>query len=76
MVDMTKMSGIVTEAGFAHMFSEQAKDSGYVTKAYIDLFVTELPDKSFQSNALINADQIRFNGNIVANDTVFCGQER
>lgn len=68
-VDMTKMSGIVTEAGFVHMFSEQAKDSGYVTKAYIDLFVTELPDKSFQSNALINADQIRFNGNIVANDT-------
>ena len=68
-VDMTKMSGIVTEAGFVHMFSEQAKDSGYVKQAYIDLFMTELPDKSFQSNALINADQIRFNGNIVANDT-------
>ena len=68
-VDMTKMSGIITKAGLTDIFSSLADNNGYVRKAYIDLFVTQLPDKSFQSNAVINADQIRFNGNIVANDT-------
>jgi hypothetical protein len=68
-VDMTKMSGIITKDGLTEMFSSLADNNGYVRKAYIDLFVTQLPDKSFQSNAVINADQIRFNGNIVANDT-------
>lgn len=68
-VDMTKMSGLITEAGLTGMFSQIADDKGYVKKAYIDLFVTELPDGRFQSNAIIDADQIRFNGNIVANNT-------
>ena len=74
-VDMTKMSGLITEAGLTGMFSSLADNNGYVRKAYIDLFVTQLPDKSFQSNAVINADQIRFNGNIVANDTFFVDTE-
>lgn len=68
-VDMTKMSGIITEAGLTGMFSQIADTNGYVKKSYIDLFVTELPEGGFQSNAIIDADQIRFNGNIVANDT-------
>lgn len=68
-VDMTKMSGLITEAGLTGMFSQIADNKGYVKKAYIDLFVTELPEGGFQSNAIIDADQIRFNGNIVANDT-------
>lgn len=68
-VDMTKMSGIITEAGLTGMFSQLADANGYVRKAYIDLFVTALPEGGFQSNAIINADQIRFNGNIVANNT-------
>nr|WP_308758170.1 hypothetical protein [uncultured Bacteroides sp.] len=74
-VDMTKMSGIITKDGLTEMFSSLADDNGYVRKAYIDLFVTQLPDKSFQSNAVISADQIRFNGNIVANDTFFVDTE-
>lgn len=74
-VDMTKMSGLVTAAGLTEMFSTLADDNGYVKKSYIDLFVTQLPDKSFQSNAVISADQIRFNGNIVANDTFFVDTE-
>lgn len=74
-VDMTKMSGIITKAGLTDIFSSLADNNGYVRKAYIDLFVTQLPDKSFQSNAVINADQIRFNGNIVANDTFFVDTE-
>ena len=74
-VDMTKMSGIITKDGLTGMFSSLADNNGYVRKAYIDLFVTQLPDKSFQSNAVISADQIRFNGNIVANDTFFVDTE-
>lgn len=74
-IDMTKMSGIITEAGLTEMFSSLADNNGCVQKAYIDLFVTQLPDKSFQSNAIINADQIRFNGNIVANGTFFVDTE-
>lgn len=74
-VDMTKMSGIITKDGLTEMFSSLADNNGYVRKAYIDLFVTQLPDKSFQSNAVISADQIRFNGNIVANDTFFVDTE-
>lgn len=68
-VDMTKMSGLITEAGLTGMFSQLADTNGYVKKSYIDLFVTALPEGGFQSNAIIDADQIRFNGNIVANNT-------
>lgn len=64
-------SGLVTASDFAELFAEKAAADGYVKKAYIDLFVTELPDGTFQSNAVVNANQIRFNGNIVANDTFF-----
>ena len=68
-VDMTKMSGLVTAAGFADMFSEQADSNGYVVRSDIKLFITEDDTKRLISNAQIDADQIRFNGNIVANDT-------
>lgn len=62
-------SGLVTEAGFAQMFSERAEDEGYVKRAEISTFITEDDAGRLISNAVISADQIRFNGNIVANDT-------
>ena len=62
-------SGLVTEAGFAQMFSERAEDEGYVKRAEISTFITEDDAGRLISNATISADQIRFNGNIVANDT-------
>lgn len=62
-------SGLVTEAGFAQMFSERAEDGGYVKRAEISTFITEDDAGRLISNATISADQIRFNGNIVANDT-------
>lgn len=62
-------SGLVTEAGFVQMFSERAEDEGYVKRAEISTFITEDDAGRLISNATISADQIRFNGNIVANDT-------
>lgn len=62
-------SGLVTTADFSEMFAERAEADGYVKKSYIATFITELPDGRFQSNAIVDADLIRFNGNIVANDT-------
>lgn len=62
-------SGLVTEAGFAQIFSEQAEADGYVKRADISTFITEDDAGRLISNAVISADQIRFNGNIVANDT-------
>lgn len=62
-------SGLVTEAGFAQMFSDHADHNGYVKRAEISTFITEDDVKGVISNAVISADQIRFNGNIVANDT-------
>ena len=62
-------TGLITEANLVSMFAEKTAADGYAKKSYLDLFVTELPDGRFQSNALVSADQIRFNGNIVANDT-------
>lgn len=62
-------SGLVTEAGFAQMFSERAEADGYVKRAEISTFITEDDAGRLISNAVISADQIRFNGNIVANDT-------
>ena len=70
-VDMTKMSGIVTKADFVDLFSEQADFNGYVIRSDISLFITEDDTKRLISNAQIDADQIRFNGNIVANGTFF-----
>lgn len=58
-------SGLVTEAGFAQMFSERAAADGYVKKSYIATFITELPDGSFQSNAIVSADKIDFKGGTV-----------
>lgn len=62
-------SGLVTEAGFAQMFSDRAEADGYVKRAEISTFITEDDAGRLISNAVISADQIRFNGNIVANDT-------
>lgn len=72
-----KSSGIVTTADFSQMFSERADDTkeGYVKRSYMATFITELPDGSFQSNAIVDADLIRFNGNIVANDTFMVDKE-
>lgn len=58
-------SGLVTEASFTHLFSEQAAADGYVKKAYIDLFVTENENGTFQSNAIVSADKIDFKGGTV-----------
>ena len=62
-------SGLITESNLVQMFAEKTASDGYVKKSYIAAFVTELPDGRFQSNALVSADLIRFNGHIVANDT-------
>lgn len=62
-------SGLVTEAGFTQMFSERAEADGYVKRTEISTFITEDDAGRLISNAVISADQIRFNGNIVANDT-------
>lgn len=62
-------SGLVTEAGFAQMFSDRAEFDGYVKRAEISTFITEDDAGRLISNATISADQIRFNGNIVANNT-------
>lgn len=62
-------SGLVTESSFAQMFSEKAYADGYVKRAEISTFITEDQAGRLISNAVISAEQIRFNGNIVANDT-------
>ncbi|MEL5894177.1 hypothetical protein AAE250_11800 [Bacteroides sp. GD17] len=62
-------SGLVTEASFAQLFSEKAYADGYVKRAEISTFITEDQAGRLISNAVISAEQIRFNGNIVANDT-------
>lgn len=58
-------SGLVTEASFTHLFSEQAAADGYVKKSYIDLFVTENENGTFQSNAIVSADNIDFKGGAI-----------
>lgn len=67
-VDMTKMSGLVTEAGFVKMFSEQAEADGYVKRAEISTFITEDDAGRIISNAVISADQIKLEGLVTAND--------
>ena len=64
-------SGLVTESGFTQLFTEQAEADGYVKRAEISTFITEDDAGRLISNAVISADQIRFNGNIVANNTFF-----
>lgn len=61
-------NGLVTTTAFAQMFSERAEADGYVKRADISTFITEDDAGRLISNARINADQIRFNGNIIAND--------
>ena len=63
-------SGLVTESGFTQLFTEHAEADGYVKRAEISTFITEDDAGRLISNAVISADQIRFNGNIIANDTV------
>ena len=58
-------SGLVTETSFTHLFSEQAAADGYVKKSYIDLFVTENENGTFQSNAIVSADNIDFKGGAI-----------
>lgn len=62
-------SGLVTEAEFVKMFDARADANGYVKSSEISLFITEDEAGHLISNAQIDADQIRFNGNIVANGT-------
>ena len=62
-------SGLVSESGFTQLFTEQAEADGYVKRAEISTFITEDDAGRLISNAVISADQIRFNGNIIANDT-------
>lgn len=62
-------SGLVTESGFTQLFTEYAEADGYVKRAEISTFITEDDAGRLISNAVISADQIRFNGNIIANDT-------
>ena len=62
-------SGLVTESGFTQLFTEHAEADGYVKRAEISTFITEDDAGRLISNAVISADQIRFNGNVIANDT-------
>lgn len=62
-------SGLVTEVRFAGLFAQQVVADGLVKQADISAFITEDDAGRLISNAVISADQIRFNGNIVANDT-------
>lgn len=62
-------SGLVTENNFASLFSKQVTADGLVKSADIRTFITEDRAGELISQAEISADQIRFNGNIVANDT-------
>ena len=62
-------SGLVTESGFTQLFTEHAEADGYVKRAELSTFITEDDAGRLISNAVISADQIRFNGNIIANDT-------
>ena len=62
-------SGLVTESGFTQLFTEHAEADGYVKRAEISTFITEDDAGRLISNEVISADQIRFNGNIIANDT-------
>lgn len=61
-------SGLVTTADFSELFAQKADADGYVKKSYIQLFITELPDGRFQSNALVSADNIILEGLVTAND--------
>lgn len=63
-------AGLVTEDGFAGLFATRMTAEGLVKKADISTFITEDDAGELISNAVISADQIRFNGNIVANDTL------
>lgn len=62
-------SGLITESNLVQMFTEKTASDGYVKRATIDLFVQENGDGSWTSKATVDADLIRFNGKIVANDT-------
>ncbi len=62
-------AGLVTKEDFAGLFASQAKIDGVVKQADIEVFITKDEADNLISNATIQADQIRFNGNIVANGT-------
>lgn len=68
-------SGLITESNLVQMFTEKTASDGYVKRATIDLFVQENGDGSWTSKATVDADLIRFNGNIVANDTFVVDKE-
>ena len=68
-------SGLVTTAAFTQMFSEQAEADGYVKRAEISTFITEDDAGRLISNATVSADQIRFNGNVIANDSFIVDKE-
>lgn len=68
-------AGLVTEDDFAGLFATRMTAEGLVKKADISTFITEDDAGELISNAVISADQIRFNGNIVANDTLVVDKE-
>lgn len=68
-------TGFVTSSNFASQYAQMEAADGYIKRSEISSFITKNEDGTFTSNALVSADQIRFNGNIVANDTFVVDKE-
>lgn len=68
-------AGLVTEDDFVGLFATRVTAEGLVKQTDISAFITEDEAGNLISNAVISADQIRFNGNIVANDTFIVDKE-
>lgn len=62
-------SGFVTTSNFATQYAQMEEADGYIKRSEISTFITKNRDGTFTSNALVSADKIRFNGNIIANDS-------
>lgn len=62
-------NGFVTTSNFATQYAQMEEADGYIKRSEISTFITKNRDGTFTSNALVSADKIRFNGNIIANDS-------
>lgn len=62
-------SGFITTSNFASQYAQMEAADGYIKRSEISTFITKNNDGTFTSNALVSADKIRFNGNIIANDS-------
>ena len=68
-------TGFVTTSNFASQYAQMEAADGYIKRSEISSFITKNADGTFTSNALVSADNIRFNGNIIANDSFIVDKE-